>query len=124
MGEKYVPEIGQAVLGNEWGEYELPTHADLMWSGVMEEIYRVYWNRNQEQWDGRYDPEIPGVTWRAYCWDDESPEADKPNLEFKDVHICWYKYPGRGMSVNKEMSAEEWCQWMSDLFAVIRAADT
>mgnify|MGYP001558513855 CR=1 FL=1 len=46
-----------------------------------------------------------------------------PNFKFEDVEIRWYKHPGRGMSVNKNMSDTEWAEWLNRCIATIRKAD-
>ena len=39
-----------------------------------------------------------------------------PNFEYKPTHlkICWYKYIGRGMLMNAELSSKEWAVIMVD----------
>lgn len=92
----YEPPFNQALLGNPWGEYKLPEYAQALFMAIQEEMGRVYFNREQESWEGGFDPEIEGITWRPYCWDEDSPEAKLPNFVFGEVEIRWYKYPGRG----------------------------
>lgn len=67
-------------------------------------------------WDGR-----PGVaaycdcgtdakwrTWReAHDHDPRCPEV-RPNFKCGDVEVRWYKYIGRGMTVNRDVSRDEW----------------
>lgn len=122
MSDRYQPELGQAAFGCPWGAYETGELGDACIAYVCREISRVYWNINQEEWDGRSDPEIAGLTWRPYWWgDEEDPEATKPNLEHGDVAIRWYKYPGRGQSVSKQMSADDWKSWLEGTLATVRA---
>lgn len=41
---------------------------------------------------------------RAYSWSDD----DQPfNFAWRDVRITWYKYIGRGMAINRQMSDDE-----------------
>jgi hypothetical protein len=41
----------------------------------------------------------------SYSWDDE---VDQPwNFKWRDIEVSWYKYFGRGMSVNKNVSDKE-----------------
>lgn len=48
---------------------------------------------------------------RAYDWswdsDDEADYDPEPNFEWRDVKIWWYKYCGRGMYANKELTPQE-----------------
>lgn len=41
----------------------------------------------------------------AYSWDES---YDQPyNFKFRDIEVSWYKYLGRGMRVNRDVSALE-----------------
>ena len=76
---------------------------------LLDEIGRVFWNVNQREWKLGYDPKIPGVEVRPYYWGDETDkEATKPNFKFGEAEIRWYKYPGRGMTVNVDWGPEKW----------------
>lgn len=47
-----------------------------------------------------------------------------PNMAFGDVRISWYKYLGRGMSVNVDWAEAQWVQWFNELMAHIRTYDS
>lgn len=119
------PEIGQMLFGAPTGDYGMPEYADALVHGLLSEIERVYWNLNQKEWDRYADPGLPGVEYHSYWWGDEdAPEAERPNLSFGDgVEVRWYKYPGRGSTVNKKMSAADWCEWFTRAHALICKAD-
>lgn len=61
-------ELGQMVFGNPWGEYECPHWVDALVRELLREIERVFWNKNQREWDRCEDPKIPGVEFRPYYW--------------------------------------------------------
>ena len=120
----YEPELGQAVWGNPTGEYDIPDYADALIAGLLNEIERVYWNVNQQEWESYEDPCIPGLAYRPYWWGDtEAPEASLPNFAFDGVEVRWYKRPGRGMSCNKALSPNEWTDWFARCLRAIQAAD-
>lgn len=117
-------EIGQALFGCPTGQYECPRWIGALLNDILSEIERVFWNRNQKEWDGYEDPEIDGIEFRKYWWGDEdAPEAALPNFKFENVEIRWYKYPGRGMSVNVELTHLEWCEWFDRCIALIQKSD-
>ena len=118
----YEPEIGQAVYGNPWGEFKASLQVEAFLAYILVEIERVFWNKNQKEWDRYEDPKIPNIEYRPYYWG-EDEEMAKPNFKFEDVEIRWYKYPGRGMSVNKEMTDKEWHQWRYRCIDTIRKAN-
>jgi len=77
-------------------------------------------------WDGR-----PGVAVFCDCGQDDlwqkwvsthhhDPSCGevRPNFRCGDVEVRWYKYIGRGMSTNSELSRDEW----RGVFAVCRAS--
>ena len=122
----YEPELGQACFGNPWGEYEAtePVQSFLMY--ILDEIARVFWNNQQQEWDRHEDPNIPGIEFRGYYWGGDEEEAAKPNfklLSMPEVELRWYKYPGRGLTVNRYRSLEEWALWFEECLAVIRAVE-
>lgn len=120
------PEIGQILFGAPTGDYGTDELGDACTSHVLAEIDRVFWNRNQKQWDRHEDPKIPGVEFRPYNWDEGDPNRDAPNLCLagdNQVEIRWYKHPMRGGSVNRKMAPADWYDWLNQVLAVIRAAD-
>lgn len=127
MANEYTPELGQAIFGAPTGEYELPRYAEALFSAIWREIARVFWNREQREFDsrGNDDPKIPGFTVRPYCYDDESEEAKLPNFTFGDdfihgrVELRWYKYPGRGMSCNVEWNPDQWVAWFDEAMTAL-----
>lgn len=128
MTEEYNPlqhSIVQASVG-VWCQYACDPFVDALIDALLDEIQRVHWNIYQHQWgpswhaDEIEDPEIPGIVFTRYydgcpCEDEAEhrPECRhaRPNFQFEDVQVRWYKYPGRGMSTNKDWSAEEWRAW-------------
>ena len=49
---------------------------------------------------------------RPYYWGEDESLMDLPNLVNKNIglEISWYKYCGRGMSCNKNLSSQEFCK--------------
>jgi len=120
------PEIGQMAFGNPTGEYGTESFADALVNGLLDEIERVYWNVNQEEWNRPSDPKIPGLQCRAYDWSEDEKTVGLPNLkfDFSPQEIRWYKHPGRGQSCSLQWTAEEWKNWYDQALDVICKADT
>ena len=76
------PELGQIAFGNPTGDYGTEEWQDALLDYLLEEIDRIYWNNNQEEWNRR-DPEFSGVEFRPYYWGDNEKEASKPNFKIK-----------------------------------------
>lgn len=122
--KKYNPlqhSVIQAISGEQYLQYETEEFHFALLKGIMDEIERVYWNRNQIKWDEYNNPNIPNIIWNSYDWNQESKA---PNFQYKDVCFNWYKYPGRGMSTNKNWSGSKWKIWFDDCIHNIQSFDT
>lgn len=119
-------ELGQAVFGNPVGNYETERYQDALVLSLLDEIDRVFWNKNQKQWDRHEDPKLTGVVFRPYYWGDNEDEASLCNLcfDFSDQEIRWYKHPGRSMSVTLAWTPDEWVKWYSNALNLIESHDT
>ena len=77
--------------------------------GLWNEIDRIYCNHYQISLsdygtDDDTDNIFKDIMWRSYDWNE--PEKPEPNLEINGVKIWWYKYFGRGMEADKEITME------------------
>ena len=117
-------ELGQMIFGNPVGAYECTDFVEALVSALFDEIERVYWNKNQQEWDKDEDPNFPGIEYHSYYWGDDDKEAVKPNFKFKDIEVRWYKHPFRYATVNVSMTEKEWKKWFDQCMKVIRNEDT
>ena len=69
MAETYVPEVGQALFGSAYAEWECPEYVEAFVNHILREIERVHWNREQKRWEQEGDPRIPGIVFNPYWWD-------------------------------------------------------
>ena len=122
MSEPYTPELGQALFGNPTGAYDTGNLGDACRLLVLRTIETAFWNHNQREWDWHEDPKVPGLTFRPYCWDEDSPEAALPNLQIDGdpVELRWYKRPGRGDTVNVDMTPAMWEAWVDKAMKLAR----
>ena len=112
----------QMLRGDTVGAHACSEIGEAAIAALILQIDRVYWNVNQEHWCNdagrRGDPLIPGIHYQDYVWldwDDPGAERKKiPNLmvEGFDIEVRWYKYPGRGTSINRAVSPDEWSAWL------------
>lgn len=103
-------------------EFEVPEHGRALLMYLLSEIGRVYWNREQKEWDlsAMPDPKIPGLRVRPFNWADDNA---LPNFVFGDVEIRWYKHPGRGLSCNRDLDASGWIKWFGECLSAIQAEE-
>lgn len=106
--QDFQPELGQAIFGQPSHQFDVPMIMDAVLNYISEELSRVRGNMEQDTPDdpfcnsgpsGNYESEVFSV--HAYDWGDD----DQPwNFKCGDVEISWYKYCGRGMSSNVEIT--------------------
>ena len=128
MPDAYAPELGQLCWGNPWGGFDVGNLGRACVEAVIGEVERVFWNVHQLRCAAMGTVTIGGVTLRPYWWGDEDdPHAAMPNLELHHyepaVEIRWYKHPGRGTTVNREMSPADWAKWLDACITALAAAD-
>ncbi len=106
----YDPELGQMAFGQPWKRFEASELLIAALEYLREEIARVYWNNVQHKildpfgnTGGSYETKVFRV--EAYSWDED--ERQPFNFKCGPIKISWYKYLGRGTSVNKELSPAE-----------------
>jgi len=57
---------------------------------------------------------------RAFVWDEDAPESKLPNFKCRDFEVRWYKYLGRGMEINRPITANEFFDMLQDCLKSIR----
>ena len=132
MVEKYYqPEIGQAIFGNPTGSFALSQIGEAVFQCIWERLKVYYCNKNQREMDfyGNDDPQIPGLIVLPYHWGDCDCDENKPHKEgclkvapnfvFDGIEIRWYKYPGRGMSCNQNLTPQQWSNWLEKILKTI-----
>lgn len=107
---EYTPELGQAAFGNPTGEYDCPEYVDAFVAALINEIHRVFWNREQRKWDEYEDPKIPGIEFRPYSWSDcdcgyEQLEWAWEDENLPDLPEGRYTYPPE--------IEEKWLAWLA-----------
>ena len=106
----YEPELGQRIYGQPYKSYVCPDYIEELLRGINAELRRVMWNLHQKEYDSPFDNtgnsfknEVFEVI--AYSWDEE--EEQPYNFKWRDVEISWYKYCGRGMSMNQQITTDK-----------------
>ena len=125
-GDEYVPELGQMVFGQPTQSFVLPSIAAAALQAIQNELSRVMWNRHQEELPdpfGNTGASYKNDTFevQAYSWDES--KAQPYNFKWKDVRISWYKYLGRGMSCNIELTPDMCSDMLEDCLRSLRGID-
>ena len=127
MKEKeYEPELGQACFGQPSQQYECPEYITALLRGIGDEIERVEWNKTQQHFSNPFDN--TGAQWgndtfevRAYDWNEDNQQGW--NFKYRDIKIGWYKYLGRGMSINRNVTEKEAVKMFDDCIRSAKKMD-
>ena len=124
---RYTPELGQAVFGQPYQEFEVPDIWDAALCAIREELDRVMWNIHQRPYESPFSNtgsrfECPTFTVEAYSWDEDTEQPW--NFKWGEVEISWYKYLGRGMSANKPLSPDLAATMLDECLKACRAYET
>ena len=107
---KYSPELGQALFGNPTSEYECP---DFIEAGLRYLDYNIeiYCTNLEQVYISPFENRGANINMcdvfevNSYYWGDDEELKNRPNFKCGDFEVRWYKYLGRGMSMNQEIDA-------------------
>jgi len=124
--KKYQPEIGQALFGQPTKQLECPEYVVALLESISNELGRVMWNIKQEEYAspfGNTGNRFKNGTFevQAYSWDEEVVQPF--NFKWQDVEISWYKYLGRGCSINRPITKARAVAMFNDCIRSIRKMD-
>jgi hypothetical protein len=121
--ETYTPELGQALFGQPSQAFEVPEIMEAALASIRDRLDILMWNRTQEEYAspfGNTGNSYTNETFRvvAYSWgSDEQPF----NFAWRDLRISWYKYFGRGMSANLEITPDLASECLTDCLRSLAA---
>jgi isocitrate dehydrogenase len=105
----YEPEMGQAIFGQPYRQFKISNELEYALAAIETRLML-----RMGQIDKHYESPFRNTGSKfacdtfeveSYSWDDE---VDQPwNFKWRDIEVSWYKYFGRGMSVNKNVSDKE-----------------
>lgn len=126
---EYKPELGQFTFGQPYKQFAVPEIMDAALQHIRYELGRVRWNMRQTETadpfgnegpSGNFDSKVFSV--HAYSWDES--EEQPWNFKCGDLEISWYKYQGRGMSANMEISADLAAEVLEKCLAHLRSLES
>ncbi len=121
----YEPELGQAIFGQPFKQFEVPSYVEAALGLIREEVGRVEWNNRQKIFDpfGNTGQEYKNDVFEAnaYSWDDSKEQPY--NFKWKDFEVSWYKYFGRSMSMKREISPEETAIMLEECLQAARSKE-
>lgn len=121
----FEPELGQALFGQPHKEFSVPAIWEAALAQIEKELDRVMWNRHQRDYASPFGNtgesfECPVFSVYAYSWGDD----DQPfNFKWKGIEISWYKYLGRGMSANIELTPDLAAEMLAECIPAVQELD-
>ena len=110
---KYQPELGQMCFGQPWQQRECPEKVKSALDALQFAWYAARRDGNPFSNTGaQFDGDKFKVN--AYSWNDEEQEF---NFAWRDVRVSWYKYLGRGTTINREMADDEVSEMLRECMA-------
>lgn len=101
---KYQPELGQSCFGQPWQELDCNIDLERAITSIGNSIALLKGIDSPCGNNGeRYKNDVFEI--ESYSWDDTT---DQPyNFKYKDIEVSWYKYAGRGMTMNRKVTKKE-----------------
>ena len=124
--KQYEPEIGQMAFGCPTSEFSCPDFVEAGLILLSGEIERIEGNITQKRPvdvpTGNNGSEYKTDVFEmyAYYWGDEDSLCARPNFKCGDFEVRWYKYLGRGMSMNREIDANGFFAIIDKCLACVR----
>jgi hypothetical protein len=95
-------------------QYPVPTILEACLNMIEDRLNMYQYNLTQREYDSPFKNtgnsfKNEAFEVRAYDWGwDSSIDKKQPyNFKWQDVEICWYKYIGRGMFMNRDVNLNE-----------------
>ena len=104
MTEPYQPELGQGLYGQPWQRLAVPSYLETA-LGLIAAVmpHDGYGGTPFDNSGMRFEGDVFKV--HAYSWDED--EEQEWNFAWRDLRVSWYKYLGRGMSMNRAVAVRE-----------------
>lgn len=119
------PELGQMIFGQPSKHFAVPDLVEAVLTLLRYRLEVARWNIDQKE---PADPfgnsgeafETRAFKVAAYSWGDE----EQPwNFKWRNIEISWYKYMGRGMSANFQITPSMADEMLKDCLASIEEID-
>ena len=95
MTTRYTPELGQMVFGQPHQRHEMPEDWETCLAAIGALIDRAHGENPTSNSGARFESDV--FSMHSYSWsDDEQPW----NFKCGEIEASWYKYLGRGGSIN------------------------
>lgn len=126
-------ELGQACFGNKWSQYNAPDFITAGFLLLEHEIQRVEWNIRQKS----FETPLGGGAWcgsidsyknkvfeiHPYYWGEHKHLSNRPNFKCGRFEVRWYKYMGRGMTMNMNVDANKFFKIIGRCMKYLQSKD-
>lgn len=118
VNKRYIPELGQLAWGQPSQPLECPVYIESIlrliekrmdikfgWVPLTGTDGNPFRNTGGEFHNDTFQVE-------AYSWNEDVEQLY--NFKYNDIEVSWYKYVGRGMSINRAVSHQEAAKMVTD----------
>lgn len=98
--KKYQAELGQSVAGRKSQEFEC---GELIVGFLITLGISILFKHGINPMNSSGESYCNN-TFEAHAYDWDNEETQSFNFKYKDIKISWYKYVGRGTSINREVN--------------------
>lgn len=121
---QYQPELGQMCFGQPHQQFDVPEIMDAALEAISDELERVMWNKHQTDYASPFRNNgasfrCPTFTAVSYHWGDDGQPYNFKHQK-SGLAISWYKYLGRGMSADRQITPDLAAEVLSDCLAAVR----
>jgi len=116
----YEPELGQLAWGQPHQELECTWYVESILEAIETRFVLRFGDDDNpfRNTGSSYENKVFEVY--AYSWNEEVPQTYNFRWNGHEFFVSWYKYLGRGMSQNREMSLEEAAKMMDECLDSLR----
>lgn len=120
MTDYFEPELGQAIFGQPHQVLECPEYvvALLQYLEYEMELYECFDDGNSpfRNTGNSYANDVFQV--ESYSWNEDVEQIW--NFKYQDIEISWYKWLGRGTSINREITPEDAIKMFEECLKSVR----
>ena len=120
-------ELGNIMFNTNINQfYECPRYITALLEAVNAVLEIKMWNKYQEEYSSPFANtgnvfENETFKVEAYSWNDDYEQPY--NFKYKDIEISWYKYLGRDMTINKQITPDEAIKMFDDCIDSLKNLD-
>lgn len=109
--------------------YDCPNYITALLKDINRELCRIMWNMYQKEYDSPFENSgnVKGFSndvFEVHAFDWNEDHNQKFNFRYKNIKISWYKYLGRGVTINCKITEKEAVNMYNDCIKSLREMES